>query len=88
MVEAFNMTFGNDERDVEAWGRMCVLVDMENIPQGLKARRLVNTTMFHFLSYRCRFELHSQITYGPLVKGQEFAESGLDFFRGMEADQR
>ncbi len=44
MVKAFNMTFGQDERDIEAWGRMCVLVDMENIPEGLEARRLVNAT--------------------------------------------
>ena len=43
MVKAFNMTFGHDERDIEAWGRMCVLVDMENIPEGLEARRQVNT---------------------------------------------
>ena len=46
MVKAFNMTFGHDENDVEAWGRMCVLVDMENIPEGLEARRQVNTTGF------------------------------------------
>ena len=44
MVQAFNMTFGHDERDVEAWGRMCVLVDMENIPEGLEARRQVHKT--------------------------------------------
>ena len=44
MVKAFNMTFGHDEHDVEAWGRMCVLVDMENIPEGLEARRQVKTT--------------------------------------------
>lgn len=45
MVKAFNMTFGQDECDVEAWGRMCVLVDMENIPESLEARRLamINT---------------------------------------------
>ena len=43
MVEAFNMTFGHDECDIEAWGRMCVLVDMEDIPEGLRARRQVNT---------------------------------------------
>jgi len=46
MVKAFNMTFGQDECDIEAWGRMCVLVDMENIPEGLEARRLVNATTF------------------------------------------
>lgn len=44
MVEAFNTTFGYDECDVEAWGRMCVLVDMEDIPEGLTARRQVDTT--------------------------------------------
>ena len=44
MVEAFNVTFGHDERDVEAWGRLCVLVDMQDIPEGLEARRLVSTT--------------------------------------------
>ena len=49
MVKAFNMTFGYDECDVEAWGRMCVLVDMEDIPEGLEARRQVNTTETHFL---------------------------------------
>lgn len=42
MVKAFNMTFGQDENDIEAWGRMCVLVDMEDIPVGLEARKLVS----------------------------------------------
>ena len=49
MVKTFNMTFGYDECDVEAWGRMCVLVDMEDIPEGLEARRQVNTTETHVL---------------------------------------
>lgn len=42
MVKAFNMTFGHDEYDTEAWGRMCVLVDMKDIPVGLEARKLVS----------------------------------------------
>lgn len=42
MVKAFNMTFGQDENDIEAWGRMCVLVDIEDIPVGLEARKLVS----------------------------------------------
>ncbi len=66
MVKAFNMTFGQDECDIEAWGSMCVLVDMENIPEGLEARRLVNATVFS--PRRRHFELHSQIAYHPLVK--------------------
>jgi len=41
MVKAFNVTFGDDENDVEAWGRMCVLVGMEHIPDTLVARREV-----------------------------------------------
>lgn len=41
MVEAFNRTFGGDENDIEAWGRMCVLVGMEHIPNTLEARREV-----------------------------------------------
>ena len=41
MVEAFNMTFGDDENDIEAWGRMCMLVDVEHIPDTLVARREV-----------------------------------------------
>lgn len=45
MVKAFNMTFGHDENDIEAWGRMCVLVDMEDIPVGLEARKLVSITV-------------------------------------------
>lgn len=45
MVETFNVTFGHDERDDEAWGRMCVLVDMQNVPESLEARRqaMINT---------------------------------------------
>jgi len=43
-----------------------VLVDMENIPEGLEARRLVNATVFS--PRRRHFELHSQIAYHPLVK--------------------
>lgn len=42
MVKAFNVTFGNDENDIEAWGRMCVLVGIEHIPDTLKARREVS----------------------------------------------
>lgn len=42
MVEAFNVTFGDDENDIEAWGRMCVLVGMEDIPDTLEARREVS----------------------------------------------
>ena len=42
MVEAFNVTFGDDEDDIEAWGRMCVLVGMEDIPDTLEARREVS----------------------------------------------
>ena len=41
MVEAFNATFGDKEDDIEAWGRMCALVGMESIPEGLEARRWV-----------------------------------------------
>ena len=41
MVKAFNLTFGHDECDIEAWGRMCALLHMEDIPEGLEARRLV-----------------------------------------------
>ena len=67
MVEAFNMTFGYDERDIEAWGRMCVLVDMENIPEGLEARRQVNIIGFHFHFHWRHIELHSQITCRPLL---------------------
>ena len=74
------MTFGYDERDVEAWWRMCVLVDMENIPEGLEARRQVNTTMFHLLFHWRHFELHSQIIYRPLFMSQAFANSQLNFF--------
>ena len=44
MVEAFNMTFGHDENDIEAWGRMCVLVGMEDIPDDLEARKQVSRT--------------------------------------------
>ena len=41
MVKAFNMTFGDDENDIEAWGSMCVLVGLERIPETLLARRKV-----------------------------------------------
>ena len=41
MVKAFNMTFGDDENDMEAWERMCVLVGMEHIPDTLVAQREV-----------------------------------------------
>lgn len=41
MVKAFNTTFGKDENDIEAWGRMCVLVGVEPIPATLEARREV-----------------------------------------------
>ena len=50
MVETFNVTFGHDERDDEAWGRMCVLVDMQNVPESLEARRQVYTLRSCFLS--------------------------------------
>lgn len=51
MVETFNLTFGQDERDNEDWGRMCVLVGMQNIPESLEARRQVYTqrSSFSFL---------------------------------------
>lgn len=42
MVKAFNITFGDDENDIEAWGRMCVLVGIERIPDTLEARRKVS----------------------------------------------
>ena len=45
MVEAFNVTFGHDEHDIEAWGRMCVLVDMKDVPETLEARKMVNTAV-------------------------------------------
>ena len=41
MVRAFNMTFGTDENNMEAWGRMCVLVGMIHIPDTLITRRNV-----------------------------------------------
>ena len=52
MVEAFNKTFGTDENDIEAWGRMCVLVGMEPIPDTLGARREVRNPFSFIL--RCR----------------------------------
>lgn len=42
MVEAFNVTFGEDENDIEAWGRMCVLIGMADVPDTLEARREVS----------------------------------------------
>lgn len=82
MVKAFNMTFGQDECDVEAWGRMCVLVDMENIPEDLEARRLVNTTVFLFSL--------AGVILGSIFNhlsslSQEVADSGLDFFMEDES---
>ena len=50
MVEAFNMTFGDDENDIEAWGRMCVLVGMEPIPETLEARREVRKPILFCIS--------------------------------------
>ena len=41
MVKAFNRTFGHDENDIEAWGRMCVLVGAEPVHDTLEARREV-----------------------------------------------
>ena len=82
MVKTFNMTFGQDECDVEAWGRMCVLVDMENIPEDLEARRLVNTTGFHF---SLAGVILSSIFNHLSSLSQEVADSGLDFFMEDES---
>lgn len=82
MVKAFNMTFGQDECDVEAWGRMCVLVDMENIPEDLEARRLVNTT--EFLFFLAGVILSSIFNHFSSFS-QEVADSGLDFFMEDES---
>lgn len=41
MVKTFNETFGYDENDVEAWGRLCVLVRMASIPETLEGRKEV-----------------------------------------------
>ena len=79
------MTFGYDERDVEAWGRMCVLVDMEDIPEGLRARRQVSTLRSHFRFHWHHFELHSQNTHQPLFKSQDFANSRLEFLMKDES---
>ncbi len=76
MVKAFNMTFGQDECDVEAWGRVCVLVDMKNIPEDLEARRLVNTTGFLF---SLAGVILSSIFNHLSSLSQEFADLGLDF---------
>lgn len=46
MVKAFNFTFGDDENDMEAWGRMCELVRMKDIPDTLEARREVSKAVF------------------------------------------
>ena len=45
MVKAFNATFGDNEYDLEAWGRMCVLVGMKSIPKDLEARKLVRISL-------------------------------------------
>lgn len=82
MVKAFNMTFGQDECDVEAWGRMCVLVDMENIPEDLEARRLVNTTVFLF---SLAGVILSSIFNHLSSLSQEVVDSGLDFFMEDES---
>ena len=73
MVEAFNTTFGYDERDIEAWGRMCVLVDMENIPEGLEARRQVSRTRFHLLFHWRHLSSNLQITCRYFFMSQAFA---------------
>lgn len=82
MVKAFNMTFGQDECDVEAWGRMCVLVDMENIPEDLEARRLVNTTVFLF---SLAGVILSSIFNHLSSLSQEVVDSGLNFFMEDES---
>lgn len=41
MVKVFNMTFGDDENDIEAWERMCMLVGLKRIPDTLVARKKV-----------------------------------------------
>ena len=75
-MKAFNMTFGQDECDVEAWGRMCVLVDMENIPEDLEARRLIHTIGFLF---SLAGVILSSIFNHLSSLSQEVADSGLDF---------
>ena len=57
MVKAFNLTFGHDERDIETWGRMCVLVGMEDIPEGLEARKLVYIKFLVGVMLNYTFEL-------------------------------
>ena len=79
------MTFGYDERDIEAWGRMCVLVDMEDIPESLSARRQVSKSGSHFPFHRRHFALHSYNTHRPLCKCQEFANSRPEFLMKDES---
>ena len=59
MVETFNHTFGHDENDMEAWGRLCVLVGMDRIPKALEGRRevrllcsIIDGQSFTFVSFQ------------------------------------
>ena len=51
MVKAFNTTFGDDENDIKAWGRMCKLVGMKHVPDTLEARREVRKPYSLYLCY-------------------------------------
>lgn len=54
-----------------------MLMDIENLPEDLEARRLVNTTGFHF---SLAGVILSSIFNHLSSLSQEVADSGLDFF--------
>lgn len=60
MVKAFNITFGEDENDIEVWERLCVLVRKEPISDTLEARREVSKP-FYFPSFDFRSQPSSSL---------------------------
>ena len=46
MLKAFNVTFGEDENDIEVWERLSVLVRKEPISDTLEARREVSKPFY------------------------------------------
>lgn len=48
MTQSFNITFGSDDDDADAWGRLCSAAGFSNSPRSLEERKEVSLSPVRF----------------------------------------
>jgi hypothetical protein len=58
MVQQFNDLYGTDQNDLEAWRRLCRVLNIDPVPNGMKECREVSVLSTAFICIHTRTPLY------------------------------